>query len=60
MFDVNMNNVVRNSLTDRSEIKKSLNNIPSPNAFYMAIVTNTNDPYKLGRVQIRIPAIHRN
>ena len=59
MFDINMNNVVRNNLTNRNEIKKSLNNTPNPNAFYMGIVTNTNDPYKLGRVQVRIPAIHR-
>lgn len=54
-----MNNVVRENLTSRNEIKKSLNNIPDPNAFYMGIVENTNDPYKLGRVQVRIPAIHR-
>lgn len=60
MFDINMNNIVRENLTDRKEIKKSLNNNFNPNAFYMAIVENTNDPYKLGRVQIRIPAIHRN
>lgn len=58
MFDVNLNNIVRSNLTNRDEIKKSLNNTPNPNAFYMAIVENTNDPYKLGRVQIRIPGIH--
>ena len=28
------------------------------NAFYSAIVTNTRDPLNLGRVQIRIPALH--
>ena len=58
MFDVNVNNVSRANLMGRKIVKNNLNNKPNPNAFYMAIVEDTNDPYRLGRVRIRIPGIH--
>lgn len=60
MFDVEVNRIAATDLTDMKELKKEVG-IESKfdyNAFYMAIVENTNDPFKLGRVQIRIPAIH--
>lgn len=47
MFDVNIKNIARNNLMDRTEFKKSLDNKIEPNAFYIAIVENTNDPYKM-------------
>ena len=58
MFDINMTNINRSNLLSRKQFKEQLIVEPNANAFYMAIVTNTNDPYKLGRVQIRIPGIH--
>lgn len=55
-----MAHIFNTNLLDRKEFKKSLDLDINPNAFYIAIVENTNDVYKIGRVQIRIPAIHRN
>lgn len=59
MFDLLTNQIEKDKSTKSivQEAKSLIDKI-EPNAFYMAIVTNTNDSYKLGRVQIRIPAIH--
>lgn len=59
MFDINVDRINNRNLTNSvvKEVKGLVDKI-EPNAFYIAIVVNTNDPYKLGRVQIRIPAIH--
>lgn len=51
-------NIKSSDLTDRKELKESLNKDFNCNAFYMAIVEDTNDPLKLGRVRIRIPSLH--
>ena len=58
MFDTKINRIKSSDLTNREEFKKSLNKDFNCNAFYMAIVEDTNDPLKLGRVKIRIPSLH--
>lgn len=58
MFDISTNITNSRNLLGKAEIEQSLNNQIEPNAFYLAAVVNTNDPLKLGRIQIRIPAIH--
>lgn len=59
MFDNIVNNLKGTDLTNsaRKKIAESTPEI-NPNAFYIGIVTNTNDFYKIGRVQVRIPMIH--
>lgn len=59
MFDNLVNNIKGTDLNNsaRKQIKNVTPEI-NPNAFYIGIVTNTNDIYKVGRVQIRIPMIH--
>ena len=60
MFDVNVNRINNSSLLkDKGyqELKKELGTY-EPNAFYIGIVEDTNDPYKLGRIRARIPGIH--
>lgn len=59
MFDINVENIKNQDLTrnNMKDFKASVDKV-NPNAFYEALVTNTNDIYKLGRVQIRIPSIH--
>lgn len=59
MFDNEINNI--NSINHNKYVMKQTQEMREGfnyNAFYMALVVNTNDPEKLGRVQIRIPAIH--
>ena len=59
MFDVNVANINNRNLTN--QMMKNFKNVidkVNPNAFYMAIVEDTDDPYKLGRVRVRIPSIH--
>lgn len=60
MFDINVNKIASTNLTNTKEIKKEIDVDENfnYNAFYMAIVEDTNDPLKLGRVRIRIPALH--
>lgn len=59
MFDLNVDRIIGTDLS-----KEAMNFIKGQkdeinyNAFYVALVVNTNDLYNLGRVQIRIPAIH--
>lgn len=59
MFDNYINQITNKTLAESSlnQIKSNIDNI-EPNAFYMAIVINTDDDMKCGRVQIRVPAIH--
>ena len=59
MFDLNVDRIIGNNLSKDAMnfIKKEKDDIDY-NAFYIALVVNTEDFYKLGRVQIRIPAIH--
>ena len=59
MFDLQVNqlqsrNLMNSVMKEGKNAKEEFN----PNAFYAARVVNTNDPYKLGRVQIRIPSLH--
>lgn len=60
MFDVNVNRIENGNLTKqtRENYKSNYTEEASPNAFYIGIVTNTNDVYKIGRVQVRVPALH--
>ena len=59
MFDNIVNNIKGTDLNNsaRKKIKENTPEI-NPNAFYIGIVTNTNDFYKIGRVQVRVPMIH--
>lgn len=59
MFDNLVNNIKGTNLNNsaRKQIKEITPEI-NPNAFYIGIVTNTNDFYKVGRVQVRVPMIH--
>lgn len=59
MFDVDMSRMQAvNMQKFVMEQTKDLREPVNYNAFYSAIVTNTNDTLGLGRVQIRIPALH--
>lgn len=61
MFDFNVHRIKSSSaLKNTKDLKEITDKINSyePNAFYIGIVEDTNDPYKLGRVRVRIPAIH--
>jgi len=61
MFDFNVNRIKNSGALKGS---KTLNDLQketttyNPNAFYIGVVEDTNDPFKLGRVRVRIPAIH--
>lgn len=59
MFDNIIDNLNRTDLNNyaKNKVNESTPEI-NPNAFYVGIVTNTNDVYKVGRVQVRIPMIH--
>ena len=61
MFDFNVHRIKSSNALkttkELSELTKSANKY-EPNAFYIGVVEDTNDPYKLGRVRVRIPAIH--
>lgn len=59
MFDINVERIYNSNLTRsaRKEFNSTIQKF-NPNAFYIAIVEDTKDPYLLGRVRIRIPAIH--
>lgn len=59
MFDILSSRIESSDLMKESmnKFKSSIQTF-NANAFYMAIVVDTNDSYKLGRVRIRIPAIH--
>lgn len=59
MFDIDISrlqavNMNRYSMEQTQDMREKVDY----NAFYSAIVTGTRDPLKLGRVQIRIPALH--
>lgn len=59
MFDIDLSHLRSNNqkqyiLKQTKDLRPSVNY----NAFYSAIVVNTNDFYNLGRIQIRIPSIH--
>ena len=59
MFDIDLSNIKSNNQKQYVLNKtKDLRPKVDYNAFYSAIVVNTNDFYNLGRVQIRIPSIH--
>lgn len=60
MFDIKVNQLATTDLTDAQQLRKEAGAESkfNYNAFYMAIVEDTNDPLKLGRVKIRIPALH--
>ena len=60
MFDINVNRIQNEDLikTTRYNYKKENLKQASPNAFYMAVVVDTNDIENLGRIKARIPAIH--
>lgn len=54
MFNNYMNVRPTTNLTDMSKAFEK----PNFNAFYRGIVVDTHDPQKLGRVRVRIPALH--
>lgn len=59
MFDITAeqiksSNLMKETMNQAKKVMQQFN----PNAFYIALVEDTNDPYKLGRVKIRIPAVH--
>ena len=59
MFDNIINRITTSSL--EKDAKKEVNSLikdVNPNAFYVGIVVDTNDFYKLGRVKVRVPCIH--
>ena len=60
MFDVNVNRIENSSLLRNKDYQKLKQDLGSyePNAFYIGIVEDTNDPYKLGRIRVRVPGIH--
>lgn len=59
MFDTDLNKLQAFNMNKFvMEQTKDLREEVNYNAFYSAIVTNTRDPLKLGRVQIRIPSLH--
>lgn len=59
MFDISVNEVqAANMQKFAMEHTKDLREKINFNSFFVAIVVDTNDPNKLGRVKIRIPAIH--
>lgn len=60
LFDLQVNQLQSRNLMNSAmkEIKGAREEF-NPNAFYAARVVNTKDPYKLGRVQVRIPSLHR-
>lgn len=59
MFDIDLSNLKavnqKDFIMKQSQEYREKTNY---NAFYMAVVINSNDPEELGRVQIRIPALH--
>lgn len=59
MFDVRAERISNSDLmqTAMRDFKANVQKF-NPNAFYIGIVENTSDPYSLGRVQVRVPAIH--
>lgn len=60
MFDINVERIYNSDLMKSTMKDFKSNNIQkfNPNAFYIGIVEDTSDPYALGRVRVRIPAIH--
>ena len=61
MFDFNVHRIKNSGALKGSTELHKLNeamNTYNPNAFYIGVVEDTNDPIKLGRVRVRIPAIH--
>ena len=59
MFDIDLSNL--KAVNQKDFILKQSQEYREKtdyNAFYMAVVINSNDPEELGRVQIRIPALH--
>lgn len=59
MFDINVSRQEVNTLSSQiNNNKESLNKSTeyNYNAFYLGIVEDTNDPEKLGRIKVRIPA----
>ena len=60
MFDITANRLLNSNIAKEAQNNFDKDNRLefNPNAFYIAVVEDTNDPYKLGRVRIRIPSIH--
>lgn len=60
MFDVNVNRIKNRGMFKNNELNSEIDKINSvsANAFFMAIVVDTNDVYKIGRVKIRVPSLH--
>ena len=60
MFDVNVNRINGSSLLHEKGYEKLKDDLGTydANAFYIGIVEDTKDPYKLGRVRVRIPGMH--
>lgn len=60
MFDITANRLLHSNIAKEAQNDFDKDNKLefNPNAFYIAVVEDTNDPYKLGRVRIRIPSIH--
>ena len=56
MFDIDLSKTQVNkpAYQDMKDMRLQIN----PNAFYMGLVVNNQDSMMLGRVQVRIPAIH--
>ena len=59
MFDNKISNIHANKLSSMiSANQKEFRNEQNLNAFYCGIVEDTNDPFKMGRIKVRIPGLH--
>ena len=59
MFDINLTKMSNSKLNKMvKETKEKLTNKTNLNAMYVGIVEDTNDPRGLGRIKVRIPALH--
>jgi co-chaperonin GroES (HSP10) len=59
MFDIDLSNMNTNKeIKYLTEKASSLKSVIDYNAFYIAVVVSTQDSMNIGRVKIRIPAIH--
>lgn len=59
MFSSSNDTIFNQFLSENTDVKTSENDFDY-NSFYRAYVVSTDDPLNLGRVQIRIPALHSN
>lgn len=59
MFDINLTKMSNSKLNKMvKETKDKLTTKTNLNAMYVGIVEDTNDPRGLGRIKVRIPALH--